>query len=186
MRWDALFTDLEIQLDAAADDVLDSEVAERTRREFASTSFEGRLRAASGRFVELTVDGIGTIAGGVRRVGPGWVLLDVRAGLPAVIATRFVSAARDLPVSAREMKPDDGVARELGLAPVLRVLSRDRTATTVVLADGRSFTGTVDRVGTDYLDLAEHSVDEPRRSTVIRGVRTLGLSAVAVLRPRLE
>jgi hypothetical protein len=72
------------------------------------------------------------------------------------------------------------------LTPVLRVLARDRTVTTIVLADGVVLTGTIDRVGTDYLDLAEHPLDEPRRASAIRGIRTLALSRVAVLRPRLE
>jgi hypothetical protein len=186
VRWDRLFADLETQLDAAADDELNAEVAERTRREFASTSLDGRLRAAAGRVVELSVAGVGVIIGEVRRVGPGWLLLDVPGGLPAVISTRVIQAARDLPVATREMSAESVAAQEVGLAHVLRVLARDRTSTTVVMADGATLTGTIDRVGTDYLDLAEHSLDEPRRSSVIRGVRTLALPAVAALRPRFE
>jgi hypothetical protein len=180
-----LFTDLEMQLQAAADEALAVEVAERTRREFAATSFEGRLRAACGCRVELSVAGAGVVTGDARRVGPGWLLLDVPGGLPAVIALRAVVAARDLPVSARE-EPREDPSQDLGLGHVLRVLARDRTATVLVCQDGASFTGTVDRVGIDYVDLAEHSLDEARRSSLVRGVRTVGLSAVALLRPRLE
>ena len=186
MRWDRLFADLETQLDAAGDGELDAEVAERTRREFASTSFDGRLRAVTGRVVELAVAGMGVITGDVRRVGPGWLLLDVPGGLPAVISTRLIVAARDLPVASREMSNESVGAQEVGLAHVLRVLARDRTPTMVVMADGVTLTGTIDRVGVDYLDLAEHSLDEPRRSSVIRGVRTLALPVVAALRPRFE
>jgi hypothetical protein len=69
---------------------------------------------------------------------------------------------------------------------VVRVLCRDRTATGVVLAVGASLSGTIDRVGIDYLDLAEHPLDEPRRSSAVTGIRTIPLSAVAVLRPRLD
>jgi hypothetical protein len=69
---------------------------------------------------------------------------------------------------------------------VLRVLTRDRTPTSLVLVDGATFTGTIDRVGIDYLDLAEHPLDEPRRSSSLRGVRTLSLRGIAVVRPRLE
>jgi hypothetical protein len=186
VRWDRLFADLETQLDAAADGELAAAIAERTRREFAATSIEGRLRAAAGRPIELSIAGAGVIGGTARRSGSGWLLLDVPGGAPAVIATRLIAAARDLPVAARELPPDEAAAPEVGLAHVLRVLARDRTPTAVVMADGSRFTGTIDRVGIDYLDLAEHALDEVRRSSVIRGVRTLALPAVALLRPRLE
>jgi hypothetical protein len=179
-----LFADLEVQLEAVADERLEAEIVERTRRELAATSFDGRLRAAARRTVELSVAQVGVVHGELRQVGPGWLLLDVRGGVPAVVATRHVTSARDLPVAAREADRAD-LSSESGLAHVLRVLARDRTVTGVVLSDGTTFTGTVDRVGTDYLDLAEHALDEPRRSAAVRGVRTLALSAVAVLRPRL-
>lgn len=186
MRWERLFADLELQLEAAADDELDAQVADRTRRELAATSFEGRLRGAAGQVIELQVTGVGALAGEVRRVGPGWLLLDVARGAPAVVVTGFVVGVRDLPVAAREVQRDGVVAADAGLPQILRVLSRDRTATSIVLADGTALTGTIDRVGTDYLDLAEHPLDEARRAATIRGVRTLPLAVVAVFRPRLD
>lgn len=185
-RWDLLFADLETQLDSVAEDALHAEVAERTRRELAATSLDGRLRAASGRVVELSIAGVGAMIGEARRTGPGWLLLDVPGGLPAVIATRLITAARDLPLAARELPDSEAVGHEVGLSHVLRVLARDRTSTAVVMSDGSRFTGTIDRVGVDYLDLAEHSLDEPRRSSEVRGIRTLALSGVALLRPRLQ
>jgi hypothetical protein len=186
VRWDRLFADLETQLEAAGYGELDAQVAEQTRRELAATSLEGRLRAAGGRVIELFVVGIGTITGEARRVGCGWLLLEVPGSAPALIATRFVSGVRDLPVAAREVPRAGASGEEAELTHVLRVLTRDRTATAVVLADGTVLTGTIDRVGTDYVDLAEHALDEPRRATAIRGTRTLPLSVVAGFRPRLE
>lgn len=185
MRWERLFEDLELQLQAAADDQLDAEVAARTRRELATTSVEGRLRASEGHDVELLVTGAGTILGRVRRVGTGWLLVDVAGGPPAVVSVRHLVGARNLPPASRSLTP--AVADpERGLGPVVRVLCRDRTATGVVLAVGASLSGTIDRVGIDYLDLAEHPLDEPRRSSAVTGIRTIPLSAVAVLRPRLD
>jgi hypothetical protein len=181
-----LFADLATQLEAAAGDELDAEVAERTRRELASTSLEGRLRAAYGRVVELCVGGAGVITGEARRTGPGWVLVNVPDRLPAVIATDRITATRHLPVAVHEPPADRLDQPTSGLAHVLRVLARDRTATVVVMADGTVFTGTIDRVGSDYLDLAEHLLEEPRRASVVRGIRTLALAMVAVVRPRLE
>jgi hypothetical protein len=185
MRWDRLFEDLELQLRAAVDDQLDAEIAARTRSEVAGTSMEGRLRASEGRHIELVVAGAGTLGGRVRRVGAGWVLLDVAGGPAAVVAAHHVVGARNLPVAAREAAGGSADI-ERGLAPVLRVLCRDRSATGLVLAAGTAFSGTIDRVGSDYLDLAEHPLDEPRRWSAVSAVRTVPLAAVAVLRPRLE
>ncbi|MGN6474103.1 MAG: hypothetical protein ACTHK4_10730, partial [Mycobacteriales bacterium] len=145
MRWQRLFSDLETQLDAAADDELDAEVADRTRRELAATSFEGRLRGAAGHVIELLVTGVGALTGEARRVGPGWVLLDVAGGTPAVVVTGFVTGVRDLPVASREVGGGGVTSGDGGVTQVLRVLSRDRTATAVLLADGTALTGTIDR-----------------------------------------
>jgi hypothetical protein len=39
-------------------------------------------------------------------------------------------------------------------------------------------TGTIDRVGADYLDLAEHAPDEPRRAGSVRAKRTVPFAAI--------
>ena len=52
----------------------------------------------------------------------------------------------------------------------------------VVLDEGTSVTGTIDRVGADYVELAEHPVDLHRRSGAVHGVRTVVIDAVVVVR----
>jgi hypothetical protein len=37
-------------------------------------------------------------------------------------------------------------------------------------------------VGADYVELAEHAADEPRRAEAVRGVRAVVITAVAVVR----
>ena len=61
-------------------------------------------------------------------------------------------------------------------------LARDRAAVQVVLDDGGVLNGTLDRVGADYVELAEHPADLPRRAEAVQGVRAIVIAAVAVVR----
>jgi hypothetical protein len=51
-----------------------------------------------------------------------------------------------------------------------------------MLVDGGGLTGTVDRVGIDHFDFAEHDPDVPRRAAEIRGIRFIPFAAVALVR----
>ena len=48
-------------------------------------------------------------------------------------------------------------------------MSRDRAVVEVADVDGRPATGTIDVVGADHLELAEHAPDEPRRAANVTG-----------------
>jgi hypothetical protein len=179
MRWDELFDDLEAQLGAAEAAELASEVADRTRRLAAEVSLADRLRAARGRPVRLDVPGGPAVSGVLREVGADWLLVDDEAGREVLVVSSAVLAATGLP---REHAPEVSVVRRrLGLGSALRGVARDRSAVTLRLPDGTVLTGTIDRVGRDFLELAEHPVGEARRAGQVSGVRAVAFGAVVTV-----
>jgi hypothetical protein len=70
-------------------------------------------------------------------------------------------------------------------ALALRELARRREPVRVLLADGTSCDGTIEAVGSDYLEIAEHDLGEARRRGAVRARRFIGFAAVvAVTLPR--
>jgi hypothetical protein len=179
IRWERLFADLEGQFEAAGQADLAAEIAERTRIEVAQTSLSDRLRAALATDVDLTVVGVGAVSGQLVRVGADFVVVEAK-GSTSVIRVAAVATVRDLGAASRP--PAGEVAARISFGMVARELSRDRAPVTIWSRDGITLVGTIDRVGADYLDLAEHALDEPRRADVVRGTRTVAIDAVAVVR----
>ena len=201
MRWERLFEDLEAQLDASSLRDLDAEVADRTRRERALTGLHSRLVvAAEGRReVRVRVAGVGLVAGAVARVGADWVLLEPGAGpdgrtggLP--VASESGSGELLLPFAAVRAvtgiaglgggRENAGLGSSLGLGSLLRAVSRDRVTVDVVDIEGQVTAGTLDVVGQDFVDVAEHPVDLPRRRENVVAVRTVPFAALALVRRR--
>jgi hypothetical protein len=79
-------------------------------------------------------------------------------------------------------EPAGLVRGRLDLRRALRGLARDRSAVQIVLDDGGVLSGTLDRVGADYVELAEHPADLPRRSEAVQGVRAVVIGGIAVVR----
>jgi hypothetical protein len=63
----------------------------------------------------------------------------------------------------------------------LRELARRREPVRVELADGNEATGTIEAVGNDHLEIAEHDLGEARRQAAVSGRRFLALAAVAAV-----
>lgn len=179
IRWDRLFTDLEGQLEAAEQAEFAAEVADRTRHEVAQTTLLDRLRANLGGQLDLSIAGVGAVAGTLRRTGADFIVVET-AGSLALVRSAAVAAARDLGGASQPVT--DGVAARISFGLVARELARDRSPVTVGLQDGTTLAGTVDRVGADYLDLAEHALDEPRRTGMVKQVRTISIAAIAMVR----
>lgn len=198
MRWERLFADLEAQLGADDARELAAEVADRTRRERAQLGLFERFTAmatmadgAGGAVVELRVAGLGVVRGSVTGCGPDWVLVDQRGELPraaragapdrpVLVAVPAIRAVTGLVRAA----PSGAVSRGLGLGAALRAVSRDRAVVDVVDIDGTVVTGTLDAVGQDLVDVAEHPGDLPRRAANVVRVVAVPFAALAAVRRR--
>lgn len=183
MRWTELFRDLEGQAEAAAAAELAGEVAERTRLESARIRLVDRLRAAAGRELALTVQGMGALRGAAADCGPDWLLLVEEGGREALVplASLLGVVGLDAKVAA-EPGSEGQVGARCGLGVVLRALARDRATVACTVLDGTTAIGTVERVGADHLELAVHPPGERRARGPAQGLRLIPFAALAVVR----
>ncbi|MBM6400911.1 hypothetical protein [Phycicoccus sonneratiae] len=179
MRWEGLFADLEGQLAAEERRELDSEVAERTRRERALVDLTARLAGGVGSPVAVALTGGRVVTGTLTDVGDEWLL--VAGGLREVLVPRAgVVTVEGLTAHGDPARS----ARRFGLGYALRALARDRATVALDLAAGPPIVGTVDVVGADHLVLAEHPEGEPRRRENVRRLLTVPFGALRAVESR--
>ncbi len=187
MRWDALFADLEAQLEAAETAELDAEVADRSRRDAAGLTWADRARGSLG--ARLTVHVLGVpmpLVAVLTEVASQWLLLTEPPGRSVLVPLRAVMSLGGLgPWSAAG--PGGQVAARLGLGSALRGIARERLPVQVLLVDGSTVHGTVDRVGADFVEISELGAGEVRRVAADdgggrRAVRTVPYAALALVR----
>ncbi len=180
MRWDELFDDLEAQLGAEERRERDSEVADRTRRERASVVLLSRFAASAGTPLRLRLVSGTQLRGGVLDLGQDWLLLRLETGGQAVVPLRAVAGVSGLPARSSGTR----TARRFALGYALRGLSRDRAQVSVTDTGGHVLSGTIDVVGADFLDLAEHAPGESRRTENVVGRTTVPFSALQLVESR--
>jgi hypothetical protein len=179
MRWERLFEDLEAQVESEAIRVREAEVADRTRHERARIDLQSRLLAAVGgrpvtfRLPSAALDGV------VQDVGPDWVLLETGSRRSSLVATPAIQMVTGLAAGA--VVPSV-VARRFGLGSALRGISRDRSAVELV-TQGIRLVGTIDVVGSDHLEFAEHASDVPRRAANVTAVHVVPFWALESVHP---
>jgi hypothetical protein len=177
MQWTYLFADLESQAESLTDAERDAEVAERTRIEAGRLTLLDRLRGAAGHAISLRCTGVGSCNGRLDRIGKDWLLMVESTGAETLVPLHSVLAVGGL--GRHSARP---AALELGLRSVLRGIVRDRAPVRLVLLDGTPVDGTLDRVGADFVEVAEHPIGEARRPGVVHGIRAVPLRGFGVLR----
>jgi len=182
MRWQQLFTDLQSQFEEQESAAERAEWASRSRAEVGAVALVDRLRGALGCPVSLHCRGAGQVGGRLEDVGVDWLLLEDDRARSTLVALAAVRAVGGLGRRTAAAEWSGHVRAQLDLRRALRALARDRAPVKVVLDDGMVLGGTVDRVGADYLDLAEHPGDVPRRAEAVRAVRAVVISAIALVR----
>jgi hypothetical protein len=182
MRWQRLFADLSAQWEEAEASAERADSASRARAEFGSVLLADRLRGAEGARVVLRCRGAGQVAGMITDVGADWILLTDDRGAELLVAAPAVLAVTGLGRVTAAPSEEGAVRARLDLRWAVRGLARDRSVVRLVLADGAAITGTIDRVGADFCEVAEHAPDEARRGSAVQGVTAVALSALAVVR----
>ena len=182
MRWQQLFADLQAQLEAEEAAVEQAESGSRARAEVGALGIADRLRGALGFPLVLGCGGAGAVAGVLVEVGVDWLLVEDDGGRQSLVALGAVRSVAGLGRRTAAAEPAGAVRGRLDLRHALRGLARDRSAVQIVLDDGSVLHGTLDRVGADYVELAEHPADLPRRSEAVHGVRAVVIGAIAVVR----
>lgn len=193
MRWQNLFDDLEGQLESELGAEEIDLLAEEERLRLGRLTVRDRLRALTGSAdgpLTLITRGGRRLRLAVAALGRDWIAGETEAGIlrSAIVPIAAVAAiepvAAQLAASLRvdpAPEPPTALSARLGLAFVLRDLCRRRAAVEL-LVGAEAVHGTIDRVGRDHLDLAEHAPGEPRRTAAVSRIRIVAFDAVDVVR----
>lgn len=198
MRWDNLFDDLESQLEQ---ELTAEEVdlrAEEERLRLARLGIRDRLRSLHShdgdpgtRPLRLLLSDGSRVAIHPATFGRDWLageLVEESGRRPQCILPldAIDGVILDRPQVSISLEPlaeesSGALSARLGLTFVLRDLCRRRAAVSVRLR-GQRLHGTIDRVGRDHFDLAEHEPNQPRRDSLVNEYRIVRLTDLVLLR----
>jgi hypothetical protein len=185
MRWDALFSDMEAQFAEDETLALEAEITERARMETSSLHLADRLRGSISSFITVHLQCGRVYEGMLGHAGADALVL---AEARHQVLIPYAAVARYSGLGRAALAEPSQVRRGIGLAKALRGLARDRAELAVTLRHGPSgnagLTGVIDRVGSDFLDLALVASGEVRRASRVREIATIPFAALGSVRSR--
>ena len=193
MRWDNLFDDLESQLEQELGAEEIDLMAEEERLRLGRLGLRDRLRAMStaGEPVRLILSDGTRVAIDVGAIGRDWIAGefcgDGHRFVSCVIPIAAITGCLATPAQAAVSVGGDvesgvgSLSARLGLQFVLRDLCRRRSAVNVRTSHDLLH-GTIDRVGRDHFDLAEHEPGVARRERAVRSLRLIPVAEVVHVR----
>ena len=129
----------------------------------------------------------------VVRAGPRTFNGTIVASYPEFLVVRTADGAEQLirlgPAVSIALAPEspslrptpDAATRRYQFGLALRELARRREPVRVLLGDASSCDGTIEAVGSDYLEIAEHDLGEARRRGAVRARRFVAFAAVVAV-----
>lgn len=183
MRWDALFSDIEAQFAEGERLAVDAEISERARVETASVALADRLRGSLSSHVSAYLTCGRVFEGTLSHAGADALVLNE---LRHQVLIPYGAVARYSGLGRVSVAETSSVRRRIGLAHALRGLARDRTGLAVTLRHvperESGLAGVIDRVGSDFFDLALVTPGEARRASQVRQVATVPFEALGAIR----
>lgn len=195
MRWDNLFDDIESQLEQELGAEEIDLIAEEERLRLGRLDLRDRLRAMTSaqptEAIRMVLADGARVAVTVGAIGRDWIAgeLDSETNRSPSCVIPIAAVVGCLPTSPQIVASlgahDDpaygALAARLGLPFVLRDLCRRRAALHVVTRTDRVH-GTIDRVGRDHFDLAEHEPGAARRERDVRAIRIVPVAELVSVR----
>lgn len=177
MRWEDLFNDLEAQWLREQRAEQDALLPQLVRAERAAVAWTDRVATSIGRSMTLAT-AAQRVTGVLLDLGADWLLMEEQR------RSALIPAAAVLGISGLDYRNRSEVSRgrRIGIGTALRGIARDRSAVTVHDTAGGLTTGSIDWVGADHFDIAEHPADAVRRPDAITGRRMIPVAAVSVIR----
>ena len=175
-----VFDELEAELEAGLRREAEQESLAAVRAEVGATVLWEQLARRVGAEAAVFA-GARAFRGSVVASYPEFLVLRATDGTEHLI--RYGPAGSvALPAEPPTLRPAPvAAARRYQLALALRELARRREPVRVELVDGSSCDGTIESVGSDYLEVAEHDLGEARRRAAVRARRFVGFPAVVAV-----
>ena len=191
VRWERFFEDLEGQLDSEWEAERAALATEAERLRVSRIPLRERLVALGKerRAVSLDLLDGTTLTGAVEAVGSDWAAIAGETSTRGLWLVPLGSIAAiglphaDVLDSARRATVGTALRQRMDLGFLARDLARKRVPVTVQISGGRMLSGTIDRAGSDHLDLALHDAGAPRRADALLGHRLVAFEAIGWLRP---